>query len=186
MYDLVTFCWETINDQNFLNAKCFKISTCDPLDDVIDQYACITARVAHLAYKKHRKSEFLTTPKLKVFFHLLCSIFTLETALSERMYQFRLHTSRVNSRTSEKIVAGDISADNENINRRARYQINENDINIQKKRKNRSMDEKDEVDNPVSTCVCISRRSSASNHGKQPADKKVDSQLKAIEKYLIT
>lgn len=50
LYDLVTLKWETDSDKNFIKAKCFKISTCDPLDDVVDQYACITARVAHLAY----------------------------------------------------------------------------------------------------------------------------------------
>lgn len=36
LYDLITLKWETNSDLNFINSKCFKISTCDPLDDVVD------------------------------------------------------------------------------------------------------------------------------------------------------
>jgi len=43
LFDIVTFKWETNNDMNYLKAPCFKIATCDPRDDVIDQYACLVA-----------------------------------------------------------------------------------------------------------------------------------------------
>ena len=33
----------------FFKAKCFKISTSDNTDDVVDQYACLTAQVASIA-----------------------------------------------------------------------------------------------------------------------------------------
>jgi pimeloyl-ACP methyl ester carboxylesterase len=36
LYDLITLKWESNNDLNFIKAKCFKITTCDPLDDVVD------------------------------------------------------------------------------------------------------------------------------------------------------
>jgi hypothetical protein len=58
LYDLVTFKWETNNDINFIKAKCFKISTCDPLDDVIDQYACLSARVALLSVSPQVITKF--------------------------------------------------------------------------------------------------------------------------------
>ena len=53
LYDLVSFKWETDNDINFLNAKCFKILSCDPIDDVVDEYASLCARVGLQAYLKH-------------------------------------------------------------------------------------------------------------------------------------
>lgn len=46
MYKLISGHWKTINDVNFAKAKCFKITTCDPKDDVIDNFASLNVGVA--------------------------------------------------------------------------------------------------------------------------------------------
>lgn len=46
LFDFISFKWETNNDVNFLKAKCFKITSCDPKDDVVDEFASLHAATA--------------------------------------------------------------------------------------------------------------------------------------------
>lgn len=47
MFDLYMNGWKCENAANFYKAKdCFKIITCDPMDDTIDQFNCLVAGVA--------------------------------------------------------------------------------------------------------------------------------------------
>ena len=80
LYDLASMQWETDNDKNFLEARCFKMVSCDPADDVVDEYASLAARTALQACKKR---PFMTAEEKKKIFRLLCGLFTLEQFLSE-------------------------------------------------------------------------------------------------------
>ena len=47
IFDYVTTQWRCRNDENFLAAEnCFKIVTCDPLDDTVDQFVNVMTGVA--------------------------------------------------------------------------------------------------------------------------------------------
>jgi hypothetical protein len=47
LYKFVSFNWQSENDLNFINAKgCFKIATCDPVDEVIDNFSALPTGVA--------------------------------------------------------------------------------------------------------------------------------------------
>lgn len=46
IYKIVSGHWKTLNDINFAKAKCFKITTCDPKDDVVDNYSALNVGVA--------------------------------------------------------------------------------------------------------------------------------------------
>lgn len=41
LYNIISMKWETYSDLNFYRAKCFKISTCDPKDDVVDDFSSL-------------------------------------------------------------------------------------------------------------------------------------------------
>jgi len=47
LYKFVSLNWKSRNDLNFIEAdKCFKISTCDLLDDVVDNFSVLPTGVA--------------------------------------------------------------------------------------------------------------------------------------------
>jgi pimeloyl-ACP methyl ester carboxylesterase len=46
VYNLISYNWQALNDENFANAKCFKILTCDPQDDVVDNFCSLPSGVA--------------------------------------------------------------------------------------------------------------------------------------------
>ena len=46
LYRIVSFNWKALNDQNFIEAKCMKILTCDPDDDVVDNFSSLPAGIA--------------------------------------------------------------------------------------------------------------------------------------------
>jgi len=47
LYSFVSFGWKSQNDSNFINAKkCFKIATCDPLDEVIDNFSALPTGIS--------------------------------------------------------------------------------------------------------------------------------------------
>ena len=48
LFNYFTSRWQCLNDVNFLKAdNCYKIVTCDPLDDTIDQFTNVMTGVAH-------------------------------------------------------------------------------------------------------------------------------------------
>ena len=74
LYKFVSFNWQSENDQNFINAKnCFKIATCDPIDEVIDNFSALPTGVAE-KLSKHSYSA----SKWRAFFNSLCLIYDLE------------------------------------------------------------------------------------------------------------
>ena len=46
LYRFVSFNWKALNDRNFIEAKCYKILTCDSNDDVVDNYSALSVGVA--------------------------------------------------------------------------------------------------------------------------------------------
>lgn len=48
LYKLISFNWQTLNDRNFIEAKVpIKIVTCDPNDDVVDNYSSLAVGIAN-------------------------------------------------------------------------------------------------------------------------------------------
>jgi pimeloyl-ACP methyl ester carboxylesterase len=52
LFKLISFNWRALNDRNFIEAKCFKILTCDPLDDVVENFSSLSVGIA-IKYAKH-------------------------------------------------------------------------------------------------------------------------------------
>ncbi len=74
MFDLYTNGWKCENAPNFLNASnCFKIITCDPMDDTIDQFNCLVAGVA----RQHAQVNY-NTDEYKLFYDSLIYIVQIE------------------------------------------------------------------------------------------------------------
>lgn len=46
IFKLISFNWRALNDRNFIEAPCFKIVTCDPLDDVVDNMSSLHVGIA--------------------------------------------------------------------------------------------------------------------------------------------
>ncbi len=46
IFKMISFNWKAINDRNFIEAPCFKIVTCDPLDDVVDNMSSLHVGIA--------------------------------------------------------------------------------------------------------------------------------------------
>ena len=47
LYEQFLSGWDCLNSRNFINSpKCFKIVTCDPIDDTIDQFVSTMSGVA--------------------------------------------------------------------------------------------------------------------------------------------
>lgn len=46
LFKILSCNWKNFNDVNFSKAKCFKIVTCDPKDDVVDNFSNIAVGVA--------------------------------------------------------------------------------------------------------------------------------------------
>lgn len=47
LYNIVSCQWKILNDYNFSRARCFKIVTVDPKDDVVDNFASLSVGAAH-------------------------------------------------------------------------------------------------------------------------------------------
>jgi len=46
LFSLFTMNWETLNPENYCLSPCFKILTCDPFDDIVQEYASLAVGVA--------------------------------------------------------------------------------------------------------------------------------------------
>lgn len=80
LFKLISFNWRTLNDRNFIEAKCFKILTCDSLDDVVDNFSSLNLGVAQ-KYAVHSYSE----NKWNTFYKALCTLHDLEATLYSRL-----------------------------------------------------------------------------------------------------
>ena len=79
LFKLISFNWRTMNDRNFIEAKCFKVLTCDPNDDVVDNFSSLHVGVA----KKYAVNTY-TEARWFNFFECLCLLYELEDKLNEK------------------------------------------------------------------------------------------------------
>ncbi len=80
IFRFISFNWKALNDQNFSEAKCYKIVTSDPNDDVIDNYANLATGVA-IKQAQHTYE----TKKWNLFFESLCMIYDIEQNLFNKL-----------------------------------------------------------------------------------------------------
>ena len=80
LYNMFSCNWKILNDLNFAKAKCFKIVTCDPKDEVVDNFASLSVGVSrHLAYFTYAE------PKWKEFYACLKFLFDMESLLYSKL-----------------------------------------------------------------------------------------------------
>ena len=46
LFKFVSYNWKAMNDHNIISAKCFKIITSDPRDDVVENFSSLPVGVA--------------------------------------------------------------------------------------------------------------------------------------------
>eukprot|EP00347_Sterkiella_histriomuscorum_P023629 403333935 len=80
VFRLISYNWKALNDRNFTQAKCFKILTCDPNDDVVDNFSSLAVGVAQkLSTKDYNQLKW------KRFYQCLCALFDLEELLNKKL-----------------------------------------------------------------------------------------------------
>ena len=79
LYTLISG-WRTFNDYNLVEAECFKILTCDPKDDVVENYASLPVGVASRLSKKQYKEE-----KWDIFYKCLCMMYDVEEHIYNKL-----------------------------------------------------------------------------------------------------
>lgn len=81
IFDLISWKWRTRNHSNFATTtNCYKIITCDPLDDTIDLFGNLSSGVAsQLALTEYETDEF------RQFYETLLFIFEFENRLYEQL-----------------------------------------------------------------------------------------------------
>ena len=47
LFQILSCNWKALNDVNFSRAQCYKIVTCDPKDDVVDNFSNLAVGVAN-------------------------------------------------------------------------------------------------------------------------------------------
>lgn len=57
IYNMLSCYWKTMNATDFVNAKCYKIITSDPLDDTVDLFANLHVGVAQIVSKQDYTSS---------------------------------------------------------------------------------------------------------------------------------
>ena len=90
IYKAISCNWKTENDVNFANvnintnntiqAKCYKIITCDSKDDVVDNYASLAAGVV----KFHAKQNY-SDPKWLRFYEAIKFLYDIESILFSKL-----------------------------------------------------------------------------------------------------
>ena len=81
IFDLISWKWRTRNHSNFVTApKCYKIITCDPLDDTVDLFGNLSTGVANQLTKVNYE-----TKQYKQFYKTLLFIFEFENVLYEQL-----------------------------------------------------------------------------------------------------
>ena len=83
LYDLLSWKWRTLNHSNFVTTsnKCFKIVTCDPLDDTVDLFGSLATGVAQQLSRIEYEGQ-------EIYFQLyesLVEIFASENLIYEQM-----------------------------------------------------------------------------------------------------
>jgi pimeloyl-ACP methyl ester carboxylesterase len=76
LFKLISFNWRALNDRNFIEAKCYKIVTCDPQDDVVENMSSLNVGIA-MKYAVNQYRE----DKWRKFFDNLWLLYQLEDVL---------------------------------------------------------------------------------------------------------
>jgi pimeloyl-ACP methyl ester carboxylesterase len=83
MFKTLTCTWKCFNAHNFVNASnCYKIISCDPLDDTVCQYSNIVSGVSAICAK-----ESYTTREFQTFYQSLLYLFDYERTLYLKLDQ---------------------------------------------------------------------------------------------------
>ena len=80
---MISFNWKALNDRNFIEAKCFKITTCDPQDDVVENFSSLNVGVAI----KYAANSFKERKYSDLFNHLWL-LYELEEKLFSKMKEY--------------------------------------------------------------------------------------------------
>lgn len=81
LYKFVSWNWKVGNDINFIQShQCFKIVTCDPLDDVVDNFSVLCTGVAQKLSKYTYQEE-----KWYLFYECLKLVYEIESILYEKL-----------------------------------------------------------------------------------------------------
>jgi len=60
LYKMVSCNWKILNDVNFAKARCYKIVTCDPRDDVVDNFASLSVLASRsLTNSNYKEAKYL-------------------------------------------------------------------------------------------------------------------------------
>lgn len=80
LFKLISFNWRALNDRNFIEAKCYKIVTCDPLDDVVENMSSLSVGIA----MKYAVNQY-TEDKWKKMYENLWLLYQLEDILYSKL-----------------------------------------------------------------------------------------------------
>jgi pimeloyl-ACP methyl ester carboxylesterase len=83
LYKLISFNWKALNDRNFIEAKCYKVLTCDPLDDVVDNMSSLHVGIAI----KYAKNQYTEAPWVS-FYQSLCLLYEMEDLLNIKLKDY--------------------------------------------------------------------------------------------------
>lgn len=79
-FDTVSFRWKALNDVNFHNAKCIKILSNDPCDEIVDLQSSLCVGVA----AQHAKNKY-DSDEWKQFYKSLIFVFDQEQKLYDQL-----------------------------------------------------------------------------------------------------
>jgi hypothetical protein len=96
LYKFISSNWQALNDTNFIEAKCFKVLTCDPLDDVVENFSALNVGVA-IRYAQNQYSD----KKWQQLFEALWSIHEVEDLMYQKLKEFE--RENLASRISQSI-----------------------------------------------------------------------------------
>lgn len=81
LFDLLSWKWRTRNHSNFVTTtNCYKIITCDPLDDTVDQFGNLATGVA-----SQLAQEDYETKQYRQFYKTMLYVFSYENSLHENL-----------------------------------------------------------------------------------------------------
>ena len=81
LFDILSWKWRTRNHSNFVSTtNCYKIITCDPLDDTVDNYGNIAVGVS-----SQLASVDYYTKQYRQFYKTLLYVFSFESKIYDEL-----------------------------------------------------------------------------------------------------
>ena len=88
LFDLLTWTWRTKNHSNFVTTRnCYKIVTCDPLDDTVDIFGNLATGVCNQLAEVNYETE-----QYRQFYDTLLKVFSLESQLHDALTEDQQET----------------------------------------------------------------------------------------------